>query len=72
MIFRDFWVFEHALWQKTKTRKRQKSTESFLNQKIHIATDLVCKYYFLLKSEENCLKIQKQKPENARNQRKAL
>ena len=32
-IFRGFWVFEYALWQKTKTRKCRKSTESFLNQK---------------------------------------
>ena len=35
-IFRGFWVFEYALWQKTKTRKCRKSTESFLNQKTHI------------------------------------
>ena len=32
-IFRGFRVFEYALWQKIKTRKRRKSTESFLNQK---------------------------------------
>ena len=32
-IFRGFRVFEYALWQKTKTRKCRKSTESFLNQK---------------------------------------
>ena len=32
-IFRGFRVFECALWQKTKTRKCRKSTESFLNQK---------------------------------------
>ena len=32
-IFRGFRVFEYALWQKTKTRKRRKSTESFLSQK---------------------------------------
>ena len=36
-IFLSFRVFEYALWQKTKTRKCWKSTESFLNQKIHIA-----------------------------------
>ena len=34
-IFRGFRLFEYALWQKTKTRKRRKSTESFLNQKAH-------------------------------------
>ena len=32
-IFRGFRVFEYALRQKTKTRKRRKSTESFLNLK---------------------------------------
>ena len=32
-IFRGFWVFEYALWQKTKTRKCWKSTESFPNKK---------------------------------------
>ena len=32
-IFRGFRVFEYALWQKTKTLKCRKSTESFLNQK---------------------------------------
>ena len=32
-IFRGFRVFEYALWQKTKTRKCRKSTESFLNLK---------------------------------------
>ena len=37
MIFRGFQVFEYALWLKMKTRKCQKSTESFLNQKIHIS-----------------------------------
>ena len=36
MIVSGFRVFKYALWQKTKTQKRQKSTESFLNQKIHI------------------------------------
>ena len=41
MIFRGFRVFEYALWQKTKTGKRRKSTESFLNQKIHIANRLI-------------------------------
>ena len=30
MIFRGFRVFEYALWQKTKTRKRRKSVESLL------------------------------------------
>ena len=32
-IFRGFQVFDYALWQKMKNRKRRKSTESFLNQK---------------------------------------
>ena len=32
-IFHSFRVFEYALWQKPKTRKCQKSTESFLNKK---------------------------------------
>ena len=32
-IFRGFRVFEYALCQNMKTRKRRKSTESFLNQK---------------------------------------
>ena len=32
-IFGGFQIFKHALWQKMKTRKRQESTESFLNQK---------------------------------------
>ena len=40
-IFRGFRVFEYALWQETKTQKRWKSTESFLNQKIQLLTDLV-------------------------------
>ena len=35
-IFRRFRVLEYALWQKTKTWKCRKSTESFLNQKIPI------------------------------------
>ena len=35
-IFRGFQVFEYALWQKSKTRKCRKSTESFLNQKTRI------------------------------------
>ena len=30
-IFLGFWVFEYAIWQKMKIRKRGKSTESFLN-----------------------------------------
>ena len=30
-IFRGFHVFKYVLWQKTKTWKCQKSTESFLN-----------------------------------------
>ena len=34
-FFRGFRVFEYALWQKKKTRKYQKSTEKFLNQKKH-------------------------------------
>ena len=33
MIFCGFHVFEYALWQKTKTQKCWKSTESFLNKK---------------------------------------
>ena len=33
MIFRGFRVFEYAVWQKTKTRKCRKSTESFPNKK---------------------------------------
>ena len=37
MIFRGIRVFEYALWQKMKTKKRRKSTKNFLNQKIHIA-----------------------------------
>ena len=32
-IFRGFRVFEYVLWQKVKTRKCRKLTESFLNQK---------------------------------------
>ena len=32
-IFRGFRIFEYALWQKTKTRKCRKLTESFLNKK---------------------------------------
>ena len=32
-IFRCFLVFDYPLWRKTKTRKRRKSTESFLNKK---------------------------------------
>ena len=32
-IFREFRVFEYVLWQKMKTWKCRKSTESFLNQK---------------------------------------
>ena len=32
-VFCSFRVFECVLWQKTKTRKRRKLTESFLNQK---------------------------------------
>ena len=32
-IFCGFQVFEYALWQKTKTQKCCKSTESFLNKK---------------------------------------
>ena len=35
-IFRGFRLFEYDLWQKTKTRKCWRSTESFLNQKIPI------------------------------------
>ena len=31
-IIRGFRIFEYALWQKTKTRKCRKSTESFLNE----------------------------------------
>ena len=32
-IFGGFRVFKYDLWTKTKTRKRRKSTESFLNLK---------------------------------------
>ena len=32
-IFSGFRFFEYALWLKTKTWKRRKSTKSFLNQK---------------------------------------
>ena len=32
-IFCGYRVFEYALWQKMKTWKGRKSTESFLNQK---------------------------------------
>ena len=32
-IFNEFPVFEYALWEKMKSRKNRKSTESFLNQK---------------------------------------
>ena len=41
-IFRGFRITEYALWQKTKTRKLRKSTESFLNQKIPIVNS--CHY----------------------------
>ena len=41
-IFRRFRVFEYALWQKAKTRKCRKSTESFLNKK----TLIVNGYYY--------------------------
>ena len=34
-IFRAFRVFEHAMWQKTKTQKYRKSTGSFLNKRTH-------------------------------------
>ena len=37
MIFRGIWVFECALWQKMKTKKRRKLTKNFLNQKIQVA-----------------------------------
>ena len=33
--FRRFQDFEWVLWLKTKTRKRRKSTESFLNKKTY-------------------------------------
>ena len=39
-IFRGLRVFKYALWQKTKTRKCRKSTESFLNQKAPSANGL--------------------------------
>ena len=32
-VFRGFRVFEYALWQKAKTGKCQKLTDSFLNKK---------------------------------------
>ena len=47
-IFRGFPVFEHLVWQKTKTLKCRKSTESFPNQKAPSVNALP-----LL---ENCLK----------------
>ena len=37
MIFRGFRVFEYGLWQKTKIRKRRKSTESFVKQRFRVA-----------------------------------
>ena len=37
-IFRDFCVFEYAIWQKTKTRKCRKSTGRFLNKKDPVLT----------------------------------
>ena len=40
MIFRGFHVFEHVLWQKTKTRKRQKLTESLLYKNAACYIDL--------------------------------
>ena len=45
-IFHGFRVFEYVLWQKTKTRKCRKSTESFLNKKATSAN--------LLPLLENC------------------
>ena len=57
-IFRGFRVFEYALWQKTKTRKYRKLTESFLNKKTPIvnglsllencykATNVISKHHF--------------------------
>ena len=50
MIFRGFRVLKYALWQKTKTRKRQKCTESFLNLKHPLLT--VANTRKLLKSYE--------------------
>ena len=41
-ILRGFRVYEYAPWQKLKTRKSWKSTESFLNQKIPIVN---CYHY---------------------------
>ena len=32
-IFHEFCVFKYALWNKTKTQKRQKTAESLLDQK---------------------------------------
>ena len=39
---RGFWVFEFAVWQKTKTWNSQKPTESFLDKK----TSIVNGYYY--------------------------
>ena len=41
-IFYDFRVFKYAPWQKSKTRKQRKSTQSFLNQK----TPIVNRYQY--------------------------
>ena len=41
-IFRGFRVFEYALWQETKTRKRRKSTKGVLNQKTLIVNSYHC------------------------------
>ena len=37
MIFRGFPVFEYALFQNTKTRKRLKSTQIFVKKKLPVA-----------------------------------
>ena len=39
-VFRELPVFEYALLYKMKTQKRQKSTESLLNQKAHSVNGL--------------------------------
>ena len=48
-IFRGLRLFEYALWEETKTQKRWKLTESFLNQKEPSVNELL-----LL---ENCQKL---------------
>ena len=49
-IFCGFLVFDYPLWRKTKTRKRQKSTESLLNKKKTLLTVIISRQ--LLKKNE--------------------